>query len=49
MERVVRPWKGLPKEVAASPCREGSNERLEAALSALAWLPRRRSDTEWTR
>ena len=46
MKRVVRPWKGLPKEVVDTPCLEVSKELLEVALSALARVPRWASGTD---
>ncbi|XP_048177696.1 uncharacterized protein LOC125334655 [Corvus hawaiiensis] len=40
MERAVRPWKGLPKEVVGSPCLELSEERLDGALNSATLCPR---------
>lgn len=37
MEKVVRPWEGLPRAVVESPPLEESKEQLEMALSARGW------------
>lgn len=38
LERVGRPWQGLPAEVVEPPPLEVSEERLDVALSALVQL-----------
>ncbi|RMB93059.1 hypothetical protein DUI87_30565 [Hirundo rustica rustica] len=53
MERVVGPWKGLPREVLECPSLEMPKEGLEVALSALGWgqvLAQKQQDlprTQW--
>lgn len=36
-ERVIRSWKGLPRELVKSPSLEVSKEQVDMALSVLGW------------
>lgn len=48
-EGVMRPWKGLPRELMESPFLEVSKESLDVALGTRVSLTRWRSVTGWTR
>lgn len=36
-ERVIRSWKGLPRELVKSPSLEVSKEQVDMAFSVLGW------------